>query len=100
LKNWKYNLHILAKIQSKIELLSENLLGLDDLKYLRDKIFELRIRKWTDISRIFYFTIKDETIILLDWIIKKDDKLKNWIIDKMIAYKNDYLERMKNKVDF
>lgn len=93
------NGHLLAKIISKIELLSKDLLWIDDIKYLKEKIFELRVKKWSNISRIFYFTFIDDNIVLLDWITKKEQKLRKWIFDKMILYKNDYIKRQNIKIN-
>lgn len=87
------NNQLLAKILSKIDLLSLDLLWNEEVKYLEDKIYELRVKKQSNISRIFYFTIQGNNIILLDWIIKKDQKLKRNILDKMINYKNNFLNR-------
>lgn len=87
------NNQLLAKILSKIDLLSLDLLWNEEVKYLEDKIYEIRVKKQNNISRIFYFTIQGNNIILLDWIVKKDQKLKRNILDKMINYKNDFLNR-------
>lgn len=46
-----------------------------------------------NISRIFYFTIENEKIVLLDGIIKKTQKLDNSIIEKVKNYKNDFLSK-------
>ncbi|EKE28368.1 MAG: hypothetical protein ACD_3C00067G0002 [uncultured bacterium (gcode 4)] len=92
--------YLLATILNKLELLSLNLLWLDDLKYLGDRIFELRIKKSSNISQIFYFTLWGDSIILLDWIIKKDDKLKNWALKKFTNYRDDYLIRRKKSLTF
>lgn len=87
------NPQMLAKILSKIDLLSQDLLWEEDIKFLKEKVYELRVKKSTDISRILYFTITTNSIVILDWIIKKDQKLNKDILDKMIIYKNDYLAK-------
>jgi phage-related protein len=53
----------------------------------------LRIKQSSNISRIFYFTIESEKIILLDGIIKKTQKLDNSIIENVKNYKNDFLSK-------
>lgn len=87
LKNWE--LH--AKILQKIDLLWLEKLGHDEVKYIWDKIYELRVKQSSNISRVFYFTFKNNNIILLDGIIKKTQKLNNAIITKIKKYKDDFL---------
>lgn len=81
-----------AKILQKIDLLLLDRLWKDEVKYIWDKIYELRIKQSSNISRIFYFTIQNEKIVLLDWIIKKTQKLDNSIIEKVKKYKDDFLK--------
>ncbi|MFA5916979.1 MAG: type II toxin-antitoxin system RelE/ParE family toxin [Candidatus Gracilibacteria bacterium] len=81
-----------AKILQKIDLLLLDRLGKDEVKYIGDKIYELRIKQSSNISRIFYFTIQNEKIVLLDGIIKKTQKLDNSIIEKVKKYKDDFLK--------
>ena len=85
-----------AKIFSKLEMLSFWILTNKDTKYIQDKIYELRIRDGNNISRIFYFTFLWENIIVLDWIIKKDNKLKNRDIERSVWYKKDFIKRFGN----
>jgi len=87
------NKQLLAKILAKIDLLNMDLLGSDDVKFLEDKIYELRIKKQSNIGRVFYFTLHGDSIILLDGIVKKDQKLKRNTLDRVIKYKNDYLNK-------
>ena len=87
------NNQLLAKILAKIDLLSMDSLWMDDVKYLDDKIYELRIKKQSNIGRVFYFMLYWDSIVLLDGIIKKDQKLKKGILDRVIKYKNDYLNK-------
>jgi phage-related protein len=56
----------------------------------------LRVKQSSNISRIFYFTIKNEKIVLLDWIIKKSQKLDSSVIERVKRYKNDFLNIDKN----
>ncbi len=81
-----------AKILQKIDLLLLDRLWKDEVKYIWDKIYELRIKQSSNISRIFYFTIQNGEIVLLDWIIKKSQKLDNLVIKRIKNYKDDYLK--------
>lgn len=104
-QNWKFpmkdflnelvikNPELYAKILQKIDLLLLDRLWNDEVKYIWDKIYELRIKQSSNISRIFYFTIQDKEIVLLDWIIKKSQKLDNYIIKKVKNYKDDYINK-------
>lgn len=92
-----FNNDLHAKTLQKIDLLLIERLGNDDVKYIWDKIYELRIKQSSNISRIFYFTVQNEKIILLDGIIKKSQKLDNSVINRIKKYKEDYL---KNKLDY
>lgn len=84
-----------SKTLQKIDLLLMDSLWNDEVKYLKEKIYELRIKQSTNISRIFYFTIQNKKIVLLDGIIKKAQKLDNSIIERIINYKNDFLKNWK-----
>lgn len=86
------NPDLYAKILQKIDLLLLDRLWSDEVKYIWDKIYELRIKQSTNISRIFYFTIQNKEVILLDWIIKKSQKLDTSIIERIKKYKDDFLK--------
>jgi len=43
--------------------------------------------------KIFYFTVNKNLILLLDWILKKDNKIKDSVLNKIILYKKDYEKR-------
>lgn len=60
-------------------------------------IFELRVRFASDISRIFYFTFKNNTFVLLNGFTKKSDKTPQKELDKAIRYKKDYESRCKHE---
>lgn len=49
----------------------------------------------SDISRIFYFFLIGNKIILTNGFIKKQQKTSQREIDKAIKYKNDYERRIK-----
>lgn len=88
------NEEMLAKFYYKLDYLKLGLLWKDDVKYIKNKIFELRIRSDSNISRFFYFHYIWDKIIILDWFIKKDNKLRNSVLERVIEYKNDYIKRI------
>jgi phage-related protein len=90
------NIKLFTKIFFKINLLSYWKLWSEDIKYIWDKIYELRIKQSSNISRIFYFTYSWNKIIILDWVIKKENKLKQSILNKVKWYINDFLKRIWN----
>ncbi|GAU78545.1 type II toxin-antitoxin system RelE/ParE family toxin [Fusibacter sp. 3D3] len=57
------------------------------------KLWELRIKSGSDISRIFYFAYIDNTFVLLHGFVKKSNKTPSRDLDKAISNMNDYLER-------
>ena len=64
-------------------------------KYIDKGIFELRIKFSTDITRIFYFFVRDSKIILTNGYIKKQNKLDSNEFSKAVKYKEDYERREK-----
>lgn len=88
------------KMQSKalatIDLLAEygNQLREPYSKSMGDGLFELRIKFSSDISRIFYFFIVDNKIILTNGFIKKTGKTPKTELDLARKYKKDYERRM------
>ena len=66
----------LAKVFREIDLLAEFGSALKEpyVKHISGDIWELRIRFSNNISRIFYFTWKNETIVLLHGFGKKTQK--------------------------
>jgi len=104
-KNWKIpflefidklqgkNKKLEAIIYNKISLLSIDKLSFNDIKFIKDKVYELRIKDSLWFYRIFYFSCIWNNIIILDWFIKKDNKLKKGIFKKILLYKKDFLQR-------
>lgn len=92
-----------AKAFSEIELLEKHGTNLREpyTKPLKgDKyknLFELRVKFSSDISRIFYFTFKNNTFVLLNGFIKKTEKTPKRELDKAIKYKEDYERRCDNE---
>ncbi len=87
------NKKMLSKALWRIENLKYWFIWYEDIKFIKDKLYELRIKESSNISRIFYFTYEWNKIILLYWIIKKYAKLKNKDIDLALKYKDDFLKK-------
>lgn len=62
-------------------------------KYIKDGIFELRIKFASDISRIFYFFYIGDKAVLTNGFIKKTQKTPEKEIEKALEYKSDYERR-------
>lgn len=60
-------------------------------------LFELRVKFSTDISRIFYFTFKGNTFVLLNGFTKKTAKTPVSELDKAMRYKADYERRCNDE---
>lgn len=92
-----------AKAYSEIELLSKHGNELREphikaIKGTRNKgIYELRIKFSSDISRIFYFCLSNNTYILLSGFIKKTDKTPEREIERARRYKIDYERRCEDE---
>lgn len=93
------NAKMRAKAFSEIELLENHGTALREpyakpIKGEKYKdLFELRIKFSSDISRIFYFTFKNNTFVLLHGFTKKSDKTPEKELDKALRYKEDYERR-------
>jgi len=57
------------------------------------KLWELRIKSGSDISRIFYFAYIDNTFVLLHGFVKKSNKTPVRELERAMSYMTDYLER-------
>lgn len=84
-----------AKALYSISLLEEfgNALREPYSKSLGDGLFELRIKFASDISRIFYFFVVDNKIILTNGFIKKTMKTPKSELELARRYKQDYERR-------
>ena len=97
------NAKMRAKAFSEIELLERHGINLREpyVKPIKGEkykeLFELRVKFSSDISRIFYFTFKNNTFVLLNGYTKKADKIPKTELDKAIRYKEDYERRCKNE---
>lgn len=65
-------------------------------KYLGEDIFELRTKQSSNITRILYFFIIGEKIILTNGFIKKTQKTLKREIDIAKIHKLDFERRYKN----
>ena len=86
---------LLAKIYRDIKLLevSGNLLREPYSKALNNGLFELRTKQGTNISRIIYFFIVGNNIVLTNGFIKKTQKIPASEIEKALEYRRDFLKR-------
>ena len=89
------NVKMEAKIARAIAILSEkgNELREPTSKSLSDGIFELRVRVGTDISRVLYFFMINQKIVLTHGFIKKTEKTPPLEIERAKSYREDYLRR-------
>lgn len=88
-----------AKILRDIELLkiSGNLLHEPYSKSLSHGLFELRTKQGSNISRIIYFFVVGNKIILTNGFIKKTNKTPKEELNKALKYKDDYINRFMDK---
>ncbi len=85
----------LAKAFREIDLLAEfgNALKEPHVKHIEGDIWELRIHFSSDISRIFYFTWSQETIVLLHGFIKKTQRMPRTEFEIAEKRRRDYVNR-------
>lgn len=86
---------IRAKITRDITLLEDkgNLLREPYSKHLEDGIFELRTKQGNNITRILYFFVIGNKIVLTNGFIKKTQKTPAKEIKTAKEYRNDYLSK-------
>jgi phage-related protein len=87
-----------AKMVRELELLEKfgNTLRSPHKEPIQDQrgtMFELRTKQSSNIARVFFFFIKDHTIIITNGIVKKKNKTPKSAIDLAFKYKKDYEER-------
>lgn len=66
-----------------------------NVKHVKGKLWELRVKSASDISRIFYFISVGKNIVLLHGFVKKTQKTPNKEIETANAYLEDYQRRTK-----
>jgi len=86
-----------VKALGSIDILAEfgNSLREPYSKAIGNGLFELRIKFASDISRIFYFFVVDNKIVLTNGFVKKTQKTPPAEIDLAKKYKADYEGRNK-----
>ena len=89
------NVKMRAKMVRTIELLETygNELREPYSKYLENGIFELRSKVSSDISRVFYFFVVGQRIVITHGYIKKSQKTPKEEIERARKYREDYLKR-------
>jgi phage-related protein len=65
------------------------------VKHIKGKLWELRIKSLSDISRIFYFVSIGKNIVLLHGFVKKTQNTPNREIEIANNYFEDYQRRNK-----
>lgn len=86
---------IKAKLIREIDLLADigNELREPYSKHLENGIFELRVKQGSDISRVLYFFVVGNKIILTNGFVKKTQKTPKKEIETAKNYRADYLNR-------
>lgn len=89
-----------AKAFREISLLQEHGHDLREphVKYMKDGIFELRVKTGSNISRIFYFFFTKSDIILTNGFIKKTQKTPAKFIEKALEYKRNHIRRFSDEI--
>ena len=87
-----------AKAAWEIELLRNSgaSLGMPYVKHIEGKLWELRIKYSSDISRIFYFVPTEDDIVLLHGFVKKSIKTPPGEIKTAKKYLEDYERSCKD----
>lgn len=88
-----------AKIVQIINLAAEKGAQLREpySKHLEDGIFELRAKVGTDISRVLYFFVVGQKIVLTNGFIKKTQRTPPTEVERAKAYRADYLRRKEKE---
>ena len=60
---------------------------------MKDGIFEIRAKQGTDISRVLYFFVVGQKIILTNGFVKKTQKTPTEEIELAKKYRKDYQDR-------
>jgi phage-related protein len=63
------------------------------VKHIRGKLWELRIKSASDISRIFYFIFVGKDIVLLHGFVKKAQRTPSREIDTANSFLEDHVRR-------
>ena len=81
-----------------IELLSRNgtMLRKPYSEHITDGIFELRAKVGSNISRVLYFFVIGQRIVITNGFVKKTQKTPKGEIELAKKYRNEYLSREEN----
>ena len=84
-----------AKVYRLLTMLSQNGVDLREpySKHLEDGIFELRAQIGSNLSRVLYFFIMGQRIIVTNGFTKKTQKTPRSEIEKAKLYRKDHLRR-------
>lgn len=84
-----------AKVFGRIELLEKNgpLLGMPFARHLDDGIFELRTVQGSNITRILYFFVVEERVVLTHGFVKKTQKTPARELDRARRLREDWRTR-------
>ncbi len=84
-----------AKVFGRLELLEEHgpALGMPFSRHLDDGIFELRTVQGNDTTRILYFFVVGNEIVLTHGFVKKTQKTPAWEIERAKRIREDWRSR-------
>lgn len=87
-----------ARVLKTISLLAKNgtALRMPYSEHLVDGIFEIRAKVGSNISRVLYFFVVGQRIVLTNGFIKKTQKTPKKEIELAKKYRNDFLNREDN----
>lgn len=63
-------------------------------------LFELRAISGNDITRVLYFFVKDNTVLLTNGFTKKTRKTPHKEIEKAFSYRTDYYARLNKEEEY
>ena len=88
-----------VRIERKLKLLAEygNELQRPHVGYLRDDIWELRVRTQRGQNRILFFFFEGQKIILTNGFLKKTRKVPPKEIERAIEYRKAYFMKYKDR---
>jgi phage-related protein len=85
---------VFASINKLCEFKNKNLIVPSNItKYLRDGIFELRVKHKNRITRTFYFYYIDRKIIITHGFIKKTEKVPKIEIEKALKFRSEFFAK-------
>lgn len=87
-----------ARVLRTISLLAKNgtALRMPYSEHLTDGIFEIRAKVGSNISRVLYFFVIGQKIVLTNGFIKKTQKTPKSEIELAKKYRNEFLNREDN----